>query len=222
MIYVTGDTHGEYNEFLNRLKDKNLSKDDFVIVCGDFGFVWNDQYHRYFLAKLTAVPFTILFIDGNHEDFDLLGTYPVIEWHGGKVHKVANNIYHLMRGQLFDIEGKTFFTIGGAYSVDKSFRTEGKSWWKDELPSDEDYKTADHTLNNCNFKTDFVLTHTIPKTAVCMLGIAPDPHDAELTGYLDWLFEKLDFKAWFAGHFHINQTLWEKLHILYDDVEIAE
>ena len=74
MIYITGDTHGEYDAFLNRIYQYPVSKDDIVIVCGDFGFVWDTPYHRYFLAKLTAEPFTIAFVDGNHEDFDLLYT----------------------------------------------------------------------------------------------------------------------------------------------------
>lgn len=41
MIYITGDTHGEYDAFLNRIYQYPVSKDDIVIFCGDFGFVWD-------------------------------------------------------------------------------------------------------------------------------------------------------------------------------------
>lgn len=189
-------------------------------MCGDFGFVWDTPSHRYFLAKLTAVPFTIAFVDGNHEDFDLLATYPVVEWNGGKVHKIADNIYHLMRGQLFTIEEKSFFTMGGAYSIDKALRTEGKNWWKAELPTSEDYKTANETLKACGYKVDYVITHTIPQSAIHYMGHVPDQHDAELTGYFEWLYGELNFRKWFAGHFHKNRLVRDNIQILLDEVVV--
>ena len=220
MIYITGDTHGEYDDFLNRIYQYPITKDDIVIVCGDFGFVWGSPYHRYFLAKLTAEPFTIAFVDGNHEDFDLLYNYPVMEWNGGKVHKIAENIYHLMRGQRFVIEGKSFFTMGGAYSVDKAMRNKGKSWWEQELPNNEEYKIAEQTLKACEYKVDYILTHTVPQSVIHYLGLVPDMHDAELTGYFEWLYDELEFKRWFAGHFHVNQLVRDKVQVLLDKVII--
>lgn len=218
MLFITGDTHGAYDDFLNRVYQHGIQKGDTVIVCGDFGFVWDDPYHRYFLAKLTTEPFTIVFVDGNHEDFTLLNTYPVIEWNGGKVHKIAGNIYHLMRGQHFTIEGRTFFTMGGAYSVDKAMRKEGVSWWKEELPTSEDYKIAGETLKAHDYEADYVLTHNAPQSAIHYLGLVPDLHDAELTGYFEWLYGKLKFKKWFAGHYHVNKLIRGNVQILYDAV----
>lgn len=222
MIYITGDTHGEYDVFLNRIYQYQISKDDIVIVCGDFGFVWDTPYHRYFLAKLTAEPFTIAFVDGNHEDFNLLYTYPVINWNGGKVHKIANNIYHLMRGQRFVIEGKSFFAMGGAYSVDKAMRVEGRSWWKQELPNNMEYEIAEETLKSCSYKVDYVLTHTVPQSVIHYLGCVPDMNDAELTGYFEWLYGELDFKKWFAGHFHVNRLVRDNVQVLLDSVVTIE
>lgn len=222
MIYITGNTHGEYDGFLNRIYQYQISKDDIVIVCGDFGFVWDTPYHRYFLAKLTAEPFTIAFVDGNHEDFNLLYTYPVINWNGGKVHKIANNIYHLMRGQRFVIEGKSFFAMGGAYSIDKAMRVEGRSWWKQELPNNMDYNIAEETLKSCSYKVDYVLTHTVPQSVIHYLGFVPDMNDAELTGYFEWLYGKLEFKKWFAGHFHVNRRVRDNVQVLLDEVVTIE
>lgn len=223
LIYITGDTHGEYEAFLNRIYQYPIRKEDTVIICGDFGFIWNsDPYRNYFLAKLTAEPFTIAFADGNHENFDLLETYPVVEWNGGKTHKIADNLYHLMRGQRFIIEDKRFFVMGGAYSIDKPMRTEGKSWWKAELPSNEDYRTANKTLNACAYQVDYVITHTIPQSAIHYLGRIPDRHDAELTGYFEWLYDELEFKKWFAGHFHVNKLIRDNLQILFDNVVLIE
>jgi len=222
MIYITGDTHGDYNDFMNRIRQHKISKGDIVIVCGDFGFVWDIPENRWVLTKLTAEPFTIAFVDGNHEDFNLLYTYPVIDWNGGKVHKIADNIYHLMRGQRFIIEGKSFFTMGGAYSTDKARRTEGKSWWKQELPDNNEYKIAEETLKSCGYQADYVLTHTVPQSVIHYLGFVPDMHDAELTGYFEWLYGELKFKKWFAGHFHVNQLVKDNVQVLFDDMLLIE
>ena len=223
MIYITGDTHGEYDHFLNRVYRNHVTEKDTVIVCGDFGFV-NDlvEKRRIALGNLKKEPFTIAFVDGNHENFNYLYTFPVIEWNGGMVHKVADNIYHLMRGQRFEIEGKSFFTMGGAYSLDKKTRTENYNWWKQELPTDEEYKTAKETLEKCGYKVDYVLTHTVPQSVIHYLGRVPDPHDAELTGYFEWLYHELDFKMWFAGHFHVDKLVRDDLQVLFDEIIAIE
>lgn len=59
MIYVTGDTHGVIDigklDSKNFPEGKNLTKNDYVIICGDFGFVWNndneDKYWQKWLAR---------------------------------------------------------------------------------------------------------------------------------------------------------------------------
>lgn len=223
MIYITGDVHGEYHDFMRRIYGAGVKTGSTVIVCGDFGLVWNDEYHCYFLQILKSQPFNFLFVDGNHEDFDLLYTYPVEDWNGGKVHRIADNILHLMRGQVFEIEGKKFFTMGGAYSIDKAMRREGVSWWSAELPTNEEYRTAEENLEKCGYCVDYVITHTIPQSAIHRLGRVPNEHDNELTGYFEWLYgEKLEFKKWFAGHWHINTLVNNNLQILFDEVQAIE
>ena len=43
MIYVTGDTHGDFERFREDIfpEQKTKTKDDYVIICGDFGGVWD-------------------------------------------------------------------------------------------------------------------------------------------------------------------------------------
>lgn len=124
-IYLTGDTHGHID--IAKLNNKNfpdqkkLTKKDYVVVLGDFGLVWNkSKRQESLLNEYNSKAYTLLFIDGNHENFDLLNEYPVEEWNGGKVHRIKENIIHLMRGQVFNMDGKTFFTMGGAYSIDNN------------------------------------------------------------------------------------------------------
>ena len=223
MIYITGDTHGEYHDFIKRINDTGIKNGDTFIICGDFGFVWNSQPNLYFLQLLKSQPFDILFVDGNHEDFDMLATFPVEDWHGGKVHKISDNIRHLMRGYVFEIANKKIFTMGGAYSIDKAMRCEGISWWSAELPNNEEYKRAGENLEKYGYSVDYVVTHTIPLSAIHRLGLVPDTQDGELTGYFEWLYsDKLKFKKWFAGHWHKNILVNDNIQILYDEVQIVE
>ena len=157
-IYITGDIHG----YPKRLSNKSLklfrleiSERDKVIICGDFGLPWcNDKEDEYWLNWLEEKNFEILFVDGNHENFDLLYQFPVVERYGGKVHKVRKNIFHLMRGEVYEIEGKTFFAFGGASSVDKHLRVESISWWEQENFSLYEFDNAVNNLKKVDFKVD--------------------------------------------------------------------
>jgi hypothetical protein len=120
MITITGDTHGNFLRFGSRYfpAGRAMSRKDYVIVCGDFG-IWDESKEsHYWLDWLDRKPFTTLFIDGNHENLDLLSRYPIRQWQGGSVHQIREHILHLMRGQVFEIDGITFFTMGGAASHD--------------------------------------------------------------------------------------------------------
>ena len=133
MIFITGDTHGniDIKKLNSRMfpEQKTLAKSDFVIIAGDFGLIWDESKEcQYWIKWLSEKKFTTLFIDGNHENFNLLNTYEVANWNGGKVHKISETIIHLMRGQVFSIDDHKFFTFGGAKSSDKEYRTENVSW----------------------------------------------------------------------------------------------
>lgn len=112
-----------------------MTKQDYLIIAGDFGGVWSSRTLDSDLAPYQALPFTVLFVDDNHENFDLLNSFPIDEWSGGKVHLIKSDIIHLMRGQVYEIENKTIFTFGGGTSIDRYLRTEGVSWWSQELPN---------------------------------------------------------------------------------------
>ena len=117
MIYITGDCHGDFERFSKNIfpEQNEMTKDDYVIICGDFGGVWNKDTEspkeKWWLNWLQEKSFTTLFVDGNHENFDRLYNYRVEEWHGGKVHKIRPSVIHLMRGQIFTIDGKEFLPL---------------------------------------------------------------------------------------------------------------
>ena len=89
MIYITGDCHADFRRFGVNIfpEQKDMTKADYVIICGDFGGVWmrheESGAEKCWMDWLERKPFTTLFVDGNHENFDRLYNYPVEEWNGG-------------------------------------------------------------------------------------------------------------------------------------------
>ena len=203
-IYMTGNTH--HLEDIDKLKnDKDyMTKDDKLIVCGDFGARWYNSWKdnecmEYWKSK----PYTVLFVDGNHENFTALEQYPVSEYCGGKVHFLADNVIHLMRGQVFTIEGKKFFTFGGGISIDKAYRTPYVSWWPQEEPSVKEMEEALANLEANNWTVDYVVTHAAPEQIVCgplsqvkwLMCV-----NCSTEKFLDTIYDRLNFEMWFCGH----------------------
>ena len=139
MVYLTGDTHGELDRFKHgRLRW--LGKRDIVVVMGDFGFVWDgSKEEQKKLDWLRKRPYTLLFLDGAHENYDLLAQYPVEERFGGRVQALGGNVYHVCRGSVLELEGKKYLCFGGTESPDKEEREAGYNWWPQEMPSEEEY-----------------------------------------------------------------------------------
>lgn len=243
-IYITGDCHGDYRRFNteNFPEQSEMDKNDYVIICGDSALTWDkSKENDYWLKWLTDKPFTTLFVDGNHENYDLLYLYPVEEWNGGKVHKITDSIFHLMRGQVFEIAGKNFFTFGGAKSHDIEggilettdpnyrekkkwlkdreirFRVNHLNWWAEEMPSEEEFREGFNNLEKCGWDVDFIVTHccsTSTQKELSREGYEAD----ELTEYLDGIRHMCNYKKWFFGHYHDNQNVNEKEILIYEQV----
>lgn len=250
MIYLTGDTHGDWRRFStsNFPDQKEMTRDDVVIVCGDFG-IWHDtKEERYWLNWLAEKPFTVCFIDGNHENFDRLygGEFPEIDYCGGKAHKIRENIYHLERGYVFEICGKKIFAFGGASSHDiddgildrddyvndddfydacyryrkygKSFRINHLSWWKEELPSQEEMDRGINSLNRVGWKVDYIVTHCAPQQIASIISNGFYGSD-KLTMYFNGLLDKgIQFDSWFFGHYHNSRRIMSKFYLLYGEI----
>lgn len=219
-VFITGDLHGNID--IKKLNSKNfpegnsLTKEDYVIICGDFGLVWNNSAEELYWRKwLDEKPWTTLFVDGNHENFNLLNDYPICEWKGGRIQKISSSIYHLMRGEVYeDLGGYRIFTFGGAYSHDRQYRTENKTWWRAEMPTKEEAKRADLTLAAVDNDVDIIITHDCPShivRSICPYDIITHQVDIEygndyedINYELEYIYNKINFKEWYFGHYHIN------------------
>ena len=224
MIWLCGDTHGEKDfwkveQFFDAMEDyEEVTKDDYLIILGDAGVCWDGGIADSVVQELLHnLPCTVLWIDGNHENFDEIEQYPVEGWHGGKVQFIREDIIHLMRGQVFEIEGKTFFTFGGGNSVDKRERTPYITWWPQEMPSEEEYEEGLRNLEKVDWSVDYVLTHTCPEYIAHLLVTDVYPEEGELQRYFDEISQQLEFDTWFFGHWHLDQTE-ENFRCLWDDI----
>lgn len=226
MIYVTGDIHGELSRFsAERLKLQGitLTAADTVIICGDFGLVWNDppaEWEIQGLDFLANQPCTFVFVDGNHENFDKIGSFPIEQWQGGRVQYIRKNVLHLLRGEVFVIEGHSFFCFGGAASIDKAWRVAGRSWWPEENASLEEFEYAEVNLEAQGWRVDYVVTHTPPEKWKKRLGdLAFWKDTCKTAQLLDSIEDRLTYKKWFCGHMHINNHKEGRPDVwLYEDI----
>lgn len=243
MIYVTGDCHSEFYKFNkeNFPEQKDLSKSDYVIICGDFGGIWYREPTKnedWWLDWLESRPFTTLIVDGNHENFDRLNALPEKEFRGGKVGMLRPSVLHLKRGEIFNLDGIKVFAFGGARSHDISdgildyddpkwkdkanfldsrekhmYRVKGLSWWEQELPSEEEMKNGLDNLARHNNKVDLIITHCCPSSIQSQFMPYGD-YDI-LTDYLNIIRHTVEYNQWYFGHYHFNAPIDEKHGCLY-------
>ncbi len=224
MIYITGDTHGEVVRFTDIQEQYGLTEKDMLIVAGDFGCIFGhlmrDEEKLDVLAKL---PYTILFVDGNHECFPMIYAYPEECWNGGRVHRIRTNILHLMRGQVFGIDDMSLFTMGGGYSIDKLYRIPGISWWAEEMPNDAEYSEARENLKNHGNAVDILISHAAPDFAMeyfVQTGQISQRYiqEMELNLFLDEVRQAARHRHYYFGHMHVDQQISENMTALYYDV----
>ena len=249
MIYITGDTHGEFKYRFNTEnfpEQTQMTKDDHVIICGDFCGIWyteeENKSEKYWLTWFEERTYTLLFIDGNHENFDRLNRYKEKEWHGGRVHEIRPHVLHLMRGQVFEIDGKKIFTFGGASSHDitggilqaddpdirkiknsleaerMSYRIDHLTWWKEELATEDEMKEGLANLKAHGDTVDYIITHCCATSTQNELSLDGLYSRDRETDYLECIKNSINYKKWFFGHYHDNRNVSAKEILLYEQI----
>lgn len=217
MIYVTGDTHGDISRFDDPIL-KKVKKDDTLIICGDFGFIWEGgEQEQKVLEKLGKKKYQILFVDGAHENYDLLDQYPEEEYCGGKVHHICGNLYHLMRGQIYALEGKKILAFGGGESPDREVRMEVGKWWARQIPSIQEMRTAVDNLNKVNRDVDYIITHEPPISVRNTLD-SKGNYVSALEAFLEELSKEVKYKKWFFGCMHADRKITAKTFAVFNAV----
>ena len=217
MIYITGDTHGDFSRFKDSITRK-IKRDDTLIVCGDFGFIWDgSRAENQILKNLGKKKYNVLFVDGCHENFTLLEQYPDISWNGGTARHISGNLVHMKRGQVYTIEGKKFFTFGGGHSQDIDIRRETHTWYEQEQPTVADVEEGVRNLVAHDGTVDYIITHEPPQSLKKCLDLDM-LHRLETDTFFEQLITDCNFKKWFFGKCHMNKIIPPKFYALFDNV----
>lgn len=218
-VFLKGDTHGDFTDILSFIHTYDLGYGDWIIILGDAGLFWRkdrkDANHFIDLYE-KEYEVNLMFIDGNHENFDILKQIPL---DNKGIGYISDHISYLSRGCVFELCGKKFLCMGGADSVDRFRRIKHLSWWEDEKITEEDIAKVDKTQYY-----DYVLTHAAPQSVVdqnkwklCTLLIAEDLIDHSSEQRLEEMFEGLQYGHHYFGHYHSDVHLDDKHTCLCHD-----
>lgn len=211
MIYVTGDTHGDIKIF-NERRLGHLKKGDTLIITGDFGFIWdNSKEEIKNLKKLSKKKYDILFVEGSHENFERLREFEEVAFHGGTARKIADNIYCLNRGEMYQIENKIFFTLGGGLPPEADGTESSPS-----LPSDEELEYAVVNIEEQRRMLDVIITHEAPASVKRMIDRGAGINDLNI--FLDTVMHNAHYRRWYFGSLHEDRAVSEKLICVFEDV----
>ena len=209
MIYLISDLHSDFSfpGFKDYLENKN--DDDLLIVLGDTGLEFEKTKENLeFNKKFLSVRKNIALIDGNHENFPYLNSFPEEGWNGGQVRRLTENIVLLKRGNVYEIEGISFFVFGGCKSSPK-WKEMGLSYPGEE-PTEQEINTAYINLEKRGLEVDYILTHKYEETpgkgTIC----------AKLQELAQFIDDKVKFKKWYSGHWHREKEIDEKHIVIYD------
>ncbi len=224
-VFVTGDIHGTFDydkiKKFRKLIKNEVTLDDYLIVCGDFGVLWlNDKEDMYMLKRVYKdFPCTILWVDGNHENFEKLYSYPTEDFCGGKVHRITDRILHLKRGEVFNLNNECkIFAFGGAKSSDRGYDSgDDYGWWKEELPTKAEMENGLRNLAKHDNTVDYIVTHDCSGKILEEKFSIFREQDKGFSDYLQKIAESTSFKHWYFGHHHSDRTS-EIFTCLYDRI----
>lgn len=227
MIYITGDTHGQFKKIKTFCEEFQTTTDDIIIILGDAGINYHggskDLNVKYYLKKL---PITLFCIHGNHEMRPhCINSYEIINFMGGKVFqdKAFPNILFAIDGEVYNFNGLKTMVCGGAYSVDKDYRiARGLPWFANEQPHIKTKTKVENILKELDYNVDIFLSHTCPfnymPTEVFLPYVDQSTVDKSTEEWLQTIEDKIKYKAWYCGHYHINKDI-DKIHFLFDDIK---
>lgn len=227
MIYLTGDTHRNFDRVFDFCAENDTETDDVLVILGDAGInIFLDERDRELKKMLSTLEVTLLCIHGNHEERPfMIDSYVEKEWRGGIVYYEEEfpRLLFAKDGEIYDLEGRSAVAIGGAYSVDKYIRLRaGAFWFETEQPTDEIMDDVERALDRVHWRVDAVLSHTVPRkyepTEIFLPSIDQSMVDKTTEDWLDTIEDRLNYERWYCGHFHCNKRD-NRITILFEDFE---
>ena len=216
MIYVTGDTHGDISRFKQR-KIKRLKKDDTLVVCGDLGFVYDDsEQEKKALKWLSKRKYTVIFVDGAHDNTELLEKYELCDFAGAPARRINDKVYMLLRGNVYTIEEKKIFAFGSGLSESYNIVSDIVSSNAGSLPTSEETANGIKNLEKAGNEIDFIVTYDAPISAKTYIG--ENANNNGLNIYLEEVYKVANFKCWYFGRYHKDKAVTRLFKAMYEDV----
>lgn len=225
-VYITGDTHGDLYNIIQFCESNNTTIDDILIILGDTGFNYYLNYKDDALKESASkLPITLFCIRGNHEERPQnISTYKTKEFCGDFVYFESKypNILFAQDGHIYRINRKRCLCIGGAYSVDKSYRLmRGWHWFEDEQLTYDERCDILNRLDEVSDKYDYVFSHTCPydvrPTHLFLSDIDQSTVDNSMEYFLQDVADKIDFDKWYFGHFHDEWSI-DNYQMLFKEI----
>lgn len=223
MVILTGDTHRDFTRVFDFCAEYGTTPEDTLVILGDAGInYYLDASDHALKQELRRLPVTLLCIHGNHEERPgEIASYEEHIWHGGAVYREPEfpNLLFARDGEIFDL-GRSTLVIGGAYSVDKYYRLRGGlPWFPTEQPDEETMDRVEARLDSVGWQVDTVLSHTVPLPYLprhaFLPGLDQSTVDRSTEEWLETIERRLQYRSWYAGHFHTDcqegpvRILWQ-------------
>lgn len=206
IIMFLGDTHGDRGftrEAIRYAAEGGINR---IVQVGDFGFwprVNNGTKFLHDVGKQSVQSMVPLyFLDGNHEDHDYLDALKGRGKEGEPwVHYGKYPVTYIKRGARWEWGGVWFGAFGGAYSIDRRYRTmhgPAYGWFPQEMPDPD--KIADLG------QVDVLLTHEAPIVPPPMYGqgFKTDETSTQSQRIVYEALVRTKAKLLVHGHWHLN------------------
>lgn len=229
MIYITGDTHGEFNRIEEFCFKFNTTKDDILIILGDAGINYFGEEDKRIKVYLQKLPITFLCVHGNHEERpENIESYQEKELFSGKVYVEEEypNLLFFKDSEIYNILGKKVLVIGGAFSINKDLMIKaGYKWFEDEQPSDFIKEKVLSNIEKNNNQVDIILSHTCPYKylphEMFHIGVDQDTVDQSLEHFFDNIEDNINYQKWYCGHFHTDKII-DKMVFMFEGIKTLE
>lgn len=248
MLYLTGDTHGDNLgrfSFRRRPGMRSWTEDDVAVVLGDTALMWPgyEKETAYVLDQLVSKPFAIVFILGNHDNYDWAETLPQVDVFGGTMRQIVvdgvtyENRFIVDSWTVADLSGYHCLLCAHAKSHDidhlyqpddkegiaaakrrgEWFRVAHKTWWPQE---ELDIGAIEPFIQEHeNERFDAILTHDCPGMFCSFAGHESGARmkATEQERYFDDLRRRLDYGIWAHGHMHHEWFAYKDYESFYKE-----
>ena len=218
MIWITGDKHGQIEPFLKNPAYKKIKKSDTLLICGDFGFLWNESKEEIKNLKwLSKRKFKIAFVEGCYDNQQILAKYPLTNWNGGRARLIFENIIHLINGEFYYIENRKVLAFGGGFNNITNQIKHNENNLTQNIPLHSQIDTLIENIKKANQEFDLIISHEAP-SAVAPCLETNEFHCNCINKILEEIRTHAKFHDWFFGKYHVDKVIPPKYHAIFENV----